>query len=729
MKISEFFAVAFFILSLLPALVNGQLSKYGTPIQIIRQKSASPAFDLVEMPPVSNAALKAMYARRNSELLKSFRFAHPFEVSLTPENSGKWYNTTEVNVWQLRIKSAGAYSLNLIFGEFHLPEKARLYLISSKTGEVKGAYTSDNNSESGVLAIEPLEGDELTVQYEEPVDVDFPGILRISKVAHDFMGIAAYDPRIPLGLSGSCNVNINCDLVNGTENIRDAVCRIIIEGSEICTGTLMNNTALDGAPYILTANHCITTEKNAQASVFLFNFESPYCNSVIGDITRSLSGSSIKAAFDSLDFSLVRLNTVPPYYFRPYLAGWSRKSTAPTSTICIHHPLGDVKKAAIDRNAPISAKFNSSYHKSGFWNILRWENGVTEQGSSGGPLFDQNKQLVGTLTGGAATCTLPTNDYFEKFYLSWDYKKDATKQLKPWLDPVGSNPENLAGMYLYSGKTFCIPYTNFKNGDTHAAVQISSGLTKKGYWSGTNLVGYTDFAEQFKFSKSCDIQGITIGIAKIKTNSAFANSYIDVQVYQGTEKPETLIYTEKFDAKKFWTNGMNYLAFKTPVSTSGTFYISYNISQMNSGDTLAVYMATRPADYTNSFYLKNASGWTKYNTEINAGTGSALLMEIVACNIEYPLGVDEIQQSANQLKIFPNPLTGSSIVTVRTEQPIECPEEIQIVDLLGKKVNAIISQSDDRSLKINLGGQRPGIYFVSLESEGRTLTGKITYTP
>ena len=270
-------------------------------------------------------------------------------------------------------------------------------MISEKSNEIKGAYTSDNNSESSIFAIEPLEGDELLIQYEEPVNVSFPGELRISKVAHDYVGILYNDHR-PLGLSGACNLNVNCDIVNGSENVRDGVCRIIIDGSELCTGTMVNNTALDGTPYVLTAYHCFQTEnypnpsqsdlaKMAQSAIFLFNYESPYCSTIDGDVSHSMSGSSLKASFDSLDFTLVRLNNVPPPNYRPYLVGWNRKNIKPLSSICIHHPLGDIKKVAIDNNAAETGKFNISYLPNGFWNILRWEYGVTEEGSSGGPLF------------------------------------------------------------------------------------------------------------------------------------------------------------------------------------------------------------------------------------------------------------------------------------------------------------------------------------------------------
>jgi len=716
------------LLILLPIAVTAQISRGGTPIQIQKLKSTSYHTDLVVMPAVDNIKMRGLYSRTDQNMLKPFRFAHPFDVSLSPNNSGTWYNTTKVNVWQLRIRSSGAYSLNLIFDRYRLPENARLFLISEKTGEIKGAYTSDNNSENQIFAIEPIEGDELLLQYEEPVNVSFPGELHITKVAHDFVGIVAKDHR-PLGLSGVCNVNVNCDAANGSENVRDGVCRIIIEGTEICTGTMVNNTALDGTPYVLTANHCIKTEAQAQASVFLFNYESPYCQSIDGDVSRSLSGSSLKASFDSLDFALVRLNTIPPYNYRTYLAGWNRNNVAPTSSICIHHPLGDIKKVSIDSDAAITAKFNSSYHPKGFWNILRWEKGVTEQGSSGGPLFDQNKKLIGTLTGGAATCTLPTNDYFEKFALAWDYRKETNKQLKTWLDPNSSGAEELDGMSLYSGSKICNAITNFKDNDTHEATQISNGLTKKGYWSGSNLAGFSEFAEQYKFSKSCDVQGVTLGVAKVKTNSSFANSYIDIQVYQGTDKPETLLYSEKYDINKFWNDAMNYISFASPVKTVGNFFVSYNISQMHVGDTLVVYMANRKADVSNSFFLKNQEGWLAYNSQNVNGNGSALLTELIACNIDDSTTNEEFIPNLEKARFFPNPLNGSEDLNVQTVDSIDFPEQIAVYDLLGKKQEVPFTVVGPNSMTLNFSGKRAGIYIIRIEAGDRIAIGKIAYLP
>lgn len=729
MNLKAAYQILSILLILLPFAATAQVSKGGAPIQIQKLKSVSVNSDLVVLPAIDNHKMRNMNSRSSQNRLKPFRFAYPFEVSLNLNNSGIWYNTTKVNVWQLRIRSAGAFSLNFIFDRYRLPENARLFIISAVTGEIKGAYTSDNNSASNFFAVEPLEGDELLLQYEEPVDVAFRGELQIAKVAHDYVGIITKDHR-PLGISGSCNVNINCDVANGSENVRDGVCRIIINGSEICTGTMVNNTALDGAPYVLTAYHCITSQALAQTSVFLFNYESPYCGSIDGDISHSLSGSSLKASFDSLDFSLIRLNAIPPDNFRPYLVGWNRKNSAPATSVCIHHPLGDVKKIAIDNNAAVSSNFNSSYLANGFWNILKWEYGVTEEGSSGGPLFDQNKQLVGTLTGGAASCPpgLQENDYFEKFALAWDYRKESNKQLKAWLDPINSNVEKLDGLAVNSEETTCSPKTNFKDTDTHANIQIQNGIIKKGYWGGSNSSGYTEFAEQFTFSKSCEVSGVSLGIAKVKTTAQNSTSYISVQVYKGTNKPELLIHTDKFLIKDFYGDAMNYLSFSAPVKTTGNFFVSYDISKLNTGDSLTVYIANRKNDVTNSFFLKNAGGWSAYNSQNISGNGSALLMELVACNIVDTTSVnDSIPKLETNVRFYPNPVSGNSTLTVETADQIDSPDEVEVYDLLGKKQDIEVTQTGTNTVTLSFSGKRSGIYFIRLQAGGKSIKGKVAY--
>lgn len=734
MSRKPFYRLALVIFLLLPAAVIGQISHGGFPIPIEKLKSLSPE-DLVVMPPVDNLKMKNLYSFSNGNRLKPFRFAEPFKVSLTPENSGKWYSDGSYNIWQLRIRSTGAYSLNLILNQFQIPSGARLFLVGLKSGEVKGAYTSENMSASGVFAIEPVSGDELLVQYEEPVKPAFKGDFVIAQVAHDFIGVGASDDHRPLGISGSCNVNVNCDLVNGSETLRDAVCRVLVEGVELCSGTLMNNTSLDGTPYLLTAYHCFVDEykqktpgQMANGTVYLFNYESPSCESVDGDVSRSVSGSVLKAAFDSLDFALVQLNSQPPDYYRPYLAGWNMTNVTPTRSLSIHHPLGDIKKVAVDLNAPSTSSFNSDYRSNSFWKILRWDYGVTESGSSGSGLFDQNEQVVGSLTGGSATCSLPTNDYFEKFAISWNYKSDYSKQLKHWLDPANSGQEKLDGKYLYSNENLCTATTNILSTDTYVIPQITTGPTKYGYWTGSNSAGYTEFAEQYNFAKNSMVQGVALGIAKMKTSSLNPTHNFVISVYSGTSAgPETRIYSQTYDIRSLYVGAMNYLPFSAPVKTEGIFYVSYDISGLQSGDTLAVYMANR-AVATNTFFLKNSADWHTYTSLNQSGYGSALITELVACNVNDPLITPPASQSPDA-QFYPNPLYGGSWLRVQASRAIDCPDNIDVFDLLGKKLSVQVEQIDSSNVQLNFARQKAGVYFVRLDINGHTVVGKVSYVP
>ena len=78
-----------------------------------------------------------------------------------------------------------------------------------------------------------------------------------------------------------------------------------------------------------------------------------------------------------------------------------------------------------------------------------WEIGVTEGGSSGSPLFDQNGRIIGQLFGGQAECIgTSDNDDFDlygRFAISWDNGTTSATRLKEWLDPTGANPNILNG--------------------------------------------------------------------------------------------------------------------------------------------------------------------------------------------------------------------------------------------------------------------------------------------
>lgn len=371
--------------------------------------------------------------------LKSFRFAENILVDIDTENEGIWKDMPDGGrVWFVKIKSPGAYSLSALFNHYRIPPGAKLFIYSSDKSHVRGAFTYKNNKSNYVLPTAPVKGDEIVIEYYEPKSVEFNGELHIASIAHDYKGILNYFSKDTkaYGSSGACNVNINCDTDSLWQVAKHSVCKIIFNGL-LCTGALINNTNNDGHPYFLTANHCISNDFDASNAIFYFNYESPGCINANGPEDQTVAGSIIIATPEqyTLDFTLLELSIEPPSEYKPYYAGWSRDVADPTSVTSIHHPSGDIKKITKSYDGAVTGDYGEGYTNYTHWWIDEWDEGTTEGGSSGSPLFNQNGEIIGDLTGGDASCSYNFNDYYLQFHQAWEYYSEPEKSLKSWLDP------------------------------------------------------------------------------------------------------------------------------------------------------------------------------------------------------------------------------------------------------------------------------------------------------
>jgi hypothetical protein len=717
-----------FFLIVLTNPVSGQVSQGGRPLEVPVLKSRG--IPAVAMPKVNNKSLqqKALMAAEQDLKLKPFQFAQGFEVNISPETHGNWtYNLNGFDIWQIKIVSPGAFSLNLIFEKFKLPYGARLYLFNEFENHYQGAFTSFNNKSTGKFAVSPVAGDELIVQYEVPAGHIGKNDFVISQVNHDFVGILKFSDRRPMGITaGSCNIDVNCIEGEEWKDLKDAVCRIIVNGREICTGTLLNNTREDQRPFVISAAHCYNLLKYAETSVFTFNYESPYCAPLDGDPSNSVSGAVMKAFSDSLDFSLVELSLIPPPEFRPYYAGWDKRSTLPDSSTSIHHPQGDIKKMAYDSDSPVYSNFASDYTPNGFLKILRWNGGVTEAGSSGGPLFNPQKKLVGTLTGGQATCNNPVNDYYSRFDMAWEYKPDSARQLKYWLDPEGTNSGSIDGKRFYENENLCGTFTNLEDFDTHQNVILTSGGSFSGYWGGTNSVGITDFAERYILSGAENLYGVSLGIGKIDLSSQGTESEIRVNVYNGTDSPDLLIHSEPVKIKNLVADAMNFIGFTGEVVPSDTFFVGFELSNLQPQDTFVVYQSLREADKINFFWFKQGGLWYDFKSENTANSSMANVFELLACNVSGLVPEPHLVEDSMDLLIYPNP--APSIFNFEAGQDF-IPDDISIFNLIGQQVQAKMLVVNSRKIKIDLSGNMSGVYFVRLKTAKGMISGKVSYFP
>jgi hypothetical protein len=470
---------AFLLLTLGTAPVSAQISAGGTPRSFQQALSSLPP--TVTMAAVDVAQYQAEDERADKE--EPYRFGASIDVRLTLKNAGTWENLPDGSrIWRLRISSPGAYSISLLYDQWYIPDGCDLFIYNDRRDRVIGAFTSSNNWVDGTNITAPVADDASTLEYFETAEQAGQGSLSISNVVHAYRNLFGRYQASPLddyGTSGACNNNINCPEGAAWQTNKRGVTMILLSsGSRICTGSLINNTSQNQTPYYLTANHCLGGNNTWQ---FMFNYEAPSCTNQDGPTTQTVSNSTLKANWSGSDFALLQLSATPPSAYNPYYNGWNRIDAAATNTVCIHHPDGDIKKISFDNNPPVSGTWSGTPANS-HWNITQWDDGTTEPGSSGSPLFDQNHRIVGQLHGGDASCSYNYNDFYGKFSLSWTGNGTNATRLSNWLDPASTGATTLDG--LDGSTTPVVTVTAPNGGETWV-----EGSTVTITWTSANVTG------------------------------------------------------------------------------------------------------------------------------------------------------------------------------------------------------------------------------------------------
>jgi hypothetical protein len=364
-------------------------------------------------------------------------------------------------LYRIALRSSDAMGLSLLFENMHIPAGGKLFIYSPDYREVLGAYTQVNNHSSGVFSTELIATDEVIIEYYEPYKSSGLGTFTITGVLHAYRMVpgAQAESSRDFGDSDPCQVNVNCSEGNNWQNQKRGAVRILIfEGSSAgwCSGSLVNNTAQDCSPYILTALHCgeNATIANMNQWVFYFNYEATGCsnpsnqnqvpNQTMTGCAR-IADSNDGGGNTGSDFLLTEINNSIPGSYNVYYNGWSAVNTSSPSGVSIHHPAGDIKKISTYTSSLVSSTWGgiSGTHWRVNWSSTTNGFGVTEGGSSGSPIFNSAGLLIGTLTGGSSFCSSPNNpDYYGK--MSYHWASNPGDDLRDYLAP-GSSATTLAG--------------------------------------------------------------------------------------------------------------------------------------------------------------------------------------------------------------------------------------------------------------------------------------------
>ena len=370
------------------------------------------------------------------------RYAHGFDVDINLFEAGEVDQLDNGDkVWRLRIASDDAIGMKLYFNQFYLPEGSSLAIYTDYM--VDDLFNSSNNHEDQEFSHRLLQGDIITLEYYEPMNVTADALINISKVYHAYKDILGF---YETNQERNCGVNIECDNGEFEDQINSVI--FLDMGGYICSAALINNTSFDLTPYVLTAYHCVDPETPGEHNYFTFYFkhQSSNCSGSNGSYSYSRTGSTLRASYYYSDFALLEMDYTPATSFDGYYAGWSRSSSSPQISAGIHHPGGDPKKINYDNDYAYS---DGWYSSNTHWR-LSWDEGGTEGGSSGSPLFNDDKLIVGQLHGGSGECGNGT-DYYGKTSTSWTGGGTSSTRLSNWLDPNGTGLNSIEGTYNGEG--------------------------------------------------------------------------------------------------------------------------------------------------------------------------------------------------------------------------------------------------------------------------------------
>ena len=441
-----------------------QISSPGTPFT----KTFSNLKDAIDTKVMPGFDLKAVQDQDKIEAKMKdipYRFGYDYTVNFGLTNAGTWETLPDGSkVWRLVIVSPGAYGINLIYDKFYMPKNAKFYIYNGDQTMMIGAFTDIDNLPGRLFSTQPVKGDRIILEYNQPANVTEAAEINISTVIHEYKDIFSILNRQAkdYGQSGSCNVNVNCPPGDDWKKQSRSVAMVLLgNGTRWCSGSMLNNTRNDGTPFFMTANHC-TSGQNPTTWIYMFKYEAPTCTNADGPTTFTITGATLLANNAASDFALTKLSSKPPASYNVYYSGWNRQDIAPTSGAGIHHPNGDIKKISFSDQAYTSDTWSGTPANS-HWHV-QWtlhpgitSVAITEPGSSGSPQYDQNHRFVGQLHGGPSACTATDkSDFYGKFAMSWDYGTTPSTRAKDWLDSA-----NLAPLFIDGYDPLAASLSNF----------------------------------------------------------------------------------------------------------------------------------------------------------------------------------------------------------------------------------------------------------------------------
>jgi V8-like Glu-specific endopeptidase len=306
-------------------------------------------------------------------------------------------------IWSTVVKVEKAHRLRLHLENVTLPEGATLWVYGA--GETPTGFGRELLDDNGNIWTPSVHGELVYLEVEVPsanatTVFAIREVLELVELKH--LGAVRTEDEPTCLVDSTC---VASSTFTSIANARRATAHlefVTSSGGAVCTGGLLNDRNSTGTPYMLTANHCFSSQGPASSLESFFDFQTTSCNgSFNGANALRTVGAQWLASSASSDFTFVKLNSIPGGRF---FLGWNAGTSAVPGGTTIHRVSHPVPAETIFPQMYSSTVINTTV---GFCpniprpNFLYSTGGVggVYGGSSGSPVMLANGQVVGQLLG------------------------------------------------------------------------------------------------------------------------------------------------------------------------------------------------------------------------------------------------------------------------------------------------------------------------------------------
>ena len=344
-----------------------------------------------------------MYAQNQNKPLK---IGDEFALNLTATDQ-YFHNSERGVVYSKKFSNKKSAYIKLHINSFDLSVGDFVRVFSSNGEEYiyseKGKIVGENKEMISEFWTGTIWSDEITIELHAKGNNKNHYGFNIDRVAYGYSNerinaaVESLDSKDPKDQNNPQEAICTADnkeaiiCYDGTEMGRKAkaVCRLLINGSGLCTGWLLG---CDGN--VMTNNHCIGSAADANNTDFLFNYQYTTCGGTVDATSDLQANSSTFIQTDAaLDFTLVKLpvNPTPTY---GYLSLSSVIANVGERIYIPQHPGGRRKEIAVNTDVGGDANGFAMVTGIGGGGARVTYMCDTEGGSSGSPVLRYNDNLV-----------------------------------------------------------------------------------------------------------------------------------------------------------------------------------------------------------------------------------------------------------------------------------------------------------------------------------------------